>query len=163
MTLRRLKLVADAKEKARELGIAVGFLQDDNRHQMEVDDDNVVVADSRDYHLLHHHGLVEEAELASPVAAETDEAPKSTGIVGGVGHQPNDGYGNDRIQAEIKRDQERGEAQKKEAGTPSVKDSELDENLRHEGRLPKERGKKPEVKAAKEQDKAGAVRDKDRS
>jgi hypothetical protein len=189
MPMRRVRLVKGAREKAIELGVNVGFLQDPNQ-DVRQDGDEVEVR-NRDYHLLMQAGLVDEASLVNP-AADQPEAERAQALAkqdnmdgdggkdidfdknpgstinsgrgpsgttrgvhpGGAGHQPDDAYSNlDRVQGEIQRDQERGAKARAEAGSGSVKDEELDENLRREGRLPE--GRDQDAKSTeKEQKKA---------
>lgn len=122
MAHREVKLIPDAREKALEFGVAVGFLQDEESFKRNVVDGWATVR-GRDFALLREHGLIEEdaTRLLSP-AADQPEAEKAADSTrthaankrdrgpsgtsrsphpGGTGHQPGDGYGPKRIHDEI--------------------------------------------------------------
>jgi hypothetical protein len=118
MTMREVKLVDGAREKALEFGVPVGVLQDEATYSREVNDGWVTVR-GRDFALLRVHGLVDEnaTRLVEPAAdqpeaeaaadtsrthakSKKDRGPSGTDrsvLPGGTGHQEGDAYSNVRI------------------------------------------------------------------
>lgn len=172
MPLRTVKLVKGARDMAATMGVNVGFLQSDEQYDREVNDKGEANVTNRDYHLLKAHGLIEEdsTRLVAPAADQpeaenaadvsrthTDERGQSgfssMAPPGGAGHIDGEGWNNRRIQEDIQAESERAAAARAEAGQGPVTDDELDENLRREGRLPKNRAKKlaKDEKAARDE------------
>lgn len=182
MPQHRVKLVDDAVAKAAELGgdVGIGWLATDEQYEAARGDDGYVLVRPREYDRLRVHGLIEDAEMESPGEAEDPSAEetsfrertlqqrlptKVTAVhPGGVGHQPNDNYSNQRIQDEVAADQARGLAQQQERGQPNVREQQSEEALRSDHSLPEQEKafRKAEEKRDKELEKARKDAEKDR-
>jgi hypothetical protein len=77
MTMRFVKLAKNAREKALELGVAVGVLQDEGAYERAMDaakdNDGFIQVRNRDYQLLEQAGLLDEKSEARMVAPAADQ------------------------------------------------------------------------------------------
>lgn len=181
----RAKLVEGAYDKAQEHDTGVSIFESEERYSQRVGDDGYVDLRKREFDRLREVGLIEDsivdpaAETPDPDADEQNVRTRTviprgnetvTAVsVGGVGHQPDDNYSNQRVQDELNREQERGLALQKEKGLPSVRDQESDEALRSDHHLPEQirehekATKDHEREVEKAQREAAKAREKERA
>lgn len=150
----RAKLVEGAYDQAQEHDTGVSIFESKERYEQRVDDDGYVDLRKREFDRLYQLGLIEDS-ITDPAAETPDPADDETNTrtrtviprgnekvtavsVGGVGHQPNDNYSNQRVQDELNREQERGAALQKERGLPTVREATPDESLRSDHHLPEQ-------------------------
>lgn len=153
MPTHRVKLVDDAVAKAKGQDVNVGFLESQERLDIETGDDGRVLVRPREYDRLRLHGLIDEAAVESPgqknpgdedpnprEVSQVDRQPTGTTVTppGGVGHQAGDAYGNDAVQRELARDNEQGAALRAERGLFQADDAAWEASRRSDHALPEQ-------------------------
>ena len=158
MPLYRVKLVGGAFDKAQGQDVNVGFLESEERLEMETGEDGYILVRKRELNRLQQYGLVDDVEVDPAQQARTDEdvdddpdhrqrrtsrTREHEGIVsavhpGGAGHFPGDQYSNQRIQDEANADQAAGLAAQREKGLPTAREQQSEEALRSDHSLPEQ-------------------------
>jgi hypothetical protein len=177
----RVKLAKGAFDKGQEHDTGVSIFETQERYDQRVDDDGYVTLRKREFDRLRQlGGFIEDSEV-DPAAENPNPdlnddnqrtrtliprlPQKSTAVTpGGVGHQAGDAFGNDAVQREFQRDQDKGAAK----GRPPEQESVLEASRRSDGHLPEQvkayekSVKEHEQSVEKAQKDAAKDREKDR-